>query len=88
MSRAGGFGVLGAVAYNAEQLEEELTWIDEHVDGKPYGVDVVMPASYEGAGNLDPERMEEQLAAMIPEKSCARQFLCARDQPALGLMAL
>ena len=59
VSRAGGFGVLGAVAYSPEQLEEELTWIDAHVDGKPYGVDVVMPAKYEGAeaahqGKLDP----------------------------------
>ena len=27
-------------------------------------------------------------AAMIPEKSCAFQFACARDQAALGLMAL
>ena len=39
VSRAGGLGVLGAVAYSPEQLELELKWIDEHVDGKPYGVD-------------------------------------------------
>ena len=36
-------GVLGALAFTNEQLELELKWIDEHVDGKPYGVDVVMP---------------------------------------------
>ncbi|MBI1884936.1 MAG: nitronate monooxygenase [Chloroflexi bacterium] len=46
VSRAGGMGVLGALAYTPAQLEVELRWIDEHVDGKPYGVDVVMPASY------------------------------------------
>ena len=45
VSRAGGMGVLGALAFSTEQLEIELKWIDEHVDGKPYGVDVVMPAS-------------------------------------------
>ena len=69
VSRAGGIGVLGALAFTEEQLEIELTWIDEHVDGKPYGVDVVMPASYAGAGDLDPEHMSEQLAAMIPEEN-------------------
>jgi len=66
VSKAGGMGVLGALAFSPEQLEIELAWIDEHVEGKPYGVDVVMPASYAGAGNLDPEHMEEQLAEMIP----------------------
>jgi NAD(P)H-dependent flavin oxidoreductase YrpB (nitropropane dioxygenase family) len=45
VSRAGGFGVLGALAFSAEELEQELAWIDKHVDGKPYGVDVVMPAT-------------------------------------------
>ncbi len=48
VSRAGGLGVLGAVAYSPEQLELELKWIDEHVDGKPYGVDTVIPAKYIG----------------------------------------
>ena len=49
VSKAGGMGVLGAVAFAPDQLEVELAWIDEHVDGKPYGVDVVIPAKYEGA---------------------------------------
>ena len=65
VSRAGGFGVLGAIAFPPAQLETELKWIDEHVDGKPYGVDIVMPAKIEG-GNLgfDPAAFE----AMISEK--------------------
>ena len=33
VSNAGGFGVLGAVGFSAEQLEVELEWIDEHVGG-------------------------------------------------------
>ena len=45
VSRAGGFGVLGAIGFSPEQLEIELRWIDEHVGGKPYGVDIVMPAT-------------------------------------------
>ena len=53
VSRAGGLGVLGAVAYSPEQLELELKWIDEHVDGKPYGVDTVIPAQYLGKDDGD-----------------------------------
>ena len=44
VSRAGGMGVLGALYFTPEELEMELKWIDDHVDGKPYGVDLVMPA--------------------------------------------
>ncbi|MBO9504331.1 nitronate monooxygenase [Qipengyuania flava] len=43
VSRAGGCGVLGATRFTPEQLEEELAWIDAHVDGAPYGVDVLVP---------------------------------------------
>src|SRR5256886_15510814 len=67
VSRAGGMGVLGALAFTPEQLEIELSWIDEHVGGKPYGVDVVMPASYAGAGEIDPQHLEDDLQKMIPE---------------------
>jgi len=45
VSKAGGFGVLGAARYNASTLEAELNWIDEHIDGKPYGVDLIAPTS-------------------------------------------
>ncbi|WP_155335521.1 NAD(P)H-dependent flavin oxidoreductase, partial [Acrocarpospora corrugata] len=37
------FGVLGAVAYSPEELDRELSWIDERVGGRPYGVDVLVP---------------------------------------------
>lgn len=43
VSRAGGFGVLGATAFTPEQLEMELKWIDDHIEGKPYGIDVLIP---------------------------------------------
>ncbi|HUY27698.1 MAG TPA: nitronate monooxygenase family protein [Candidatus Binataceae bacterium] len=43
VSKAGGMGVLGATAFTPEQLEVELKWIDDHIDGKPYGVDVLIP---------------------------------------------
>ncbi|MGN6497740.1 MAG: nitronate monooxygenase, partial [Tsuneonella sp.] len=43
VSKAGSFGVLGATRFSPDQLEEELAWIDAHVDGAPYGVDVIVP---------------------------------------------
>jgi NAD(P)H-dependent flavin oxidoreductase YrpB (nitropropane dioxygenase family) len=68
VSRAGGMGVLGALYFTPEELELELKWIDEHVGGKPYGVDVVMPAKYEGADLGDSEELMTRLQAMIPER--------------------
>ncbi|MEH7178562.1 NAD(P)H-dependent flavin oxidoreductase [Neobacillus vireti] len=47
VSKAGGFGVLGGTGFSPELLEQELRWIDEHTGGKPYGVDLLMPATYE-----------------------------------------
>jgi NAD(P)H-dependent flavin oxidoreductase YrpB (nitropropane dioxygenase family) len=72
VSKAGGIGVLGAVGFTPEQLEIELNWIDEHIGGKPYGVDIVIPGKYEGMGELDPAKLEEQLRALIPDQH--RQF--------------
>ncbi|MFJ8932375.1 MULTISPECIES: NAD(P)H-dependent flavin oxidoreductase [unclassified Streptomyces] len=68
ISRAGGFGVLGAVRYAApDELKRDLDWLDEHVDGRPYGLDVVMPAKkVEGVTEADIE-------AMIPPEH--RQFV-------------
>jgi NAD(P)H-dependent flavin oxidoreductase YrpB (nitropropane dioxygenase family) len=66
VSRAGGFGVLGALAFTPDELEIELAWIDDHVDGKPYGVDLVMPANYVGKGGKQPD--EHELRAMIPQE--------------------
>ena len=57
VSKAGGFGVLGAVGFPPEQLEVELKWIDEHVGDRPYGVDIVIPGKYEGMGEVDPKKL-------------------------------
>ncbi|KJC33427.1 nitronate monooxygenase [Bradyrhizobium sp. LTSP857] len=53
VSRAGGFGVLGATVHTPETLERELKWIDEHADGKPYGIDVLIPENISTAGEKD-----------------------------------
>ena len=69
VSKAGGMGVLGALAFSPEELEVELNWIDEHVDGKPYGVDVVMPvkSADREAGLSDAKDLGNQLRAMISQ---------------------
>ena len=70
VSKAGGMGVLGALAFTPEQLEIELTWIDEHCGGKPYGVDVVMPVKTadRDAGIHDTKDLSAQLYGMIGQK--------------------
>ena len=62
VSKAGGLGVLGMARMSAERVHEELTWIDDHIGGKPYGVDILNPASYEDFGDrkFDPERLFPQ----------------------------
>jgi len=68
VSKAGGFGVLGAVGFSLEQLEKELQWINEHIGDKPYGIDTVIPGKYEGMGEIDPEKLEAQLRAAVPQE--------------------
>ena len=68
VSKAGGFGVLGAARLTPEQLEIELNWIDEHIGDLPYGVDIVIPQKYEGMGEMDPDKLEEMLMGMVPDE--------------------
>src|SRR5687768_3027782 len=86
VSRAGGMGVLGAVAYTVDQLRDALDWIDAHVDGKPYGVDVVMPAKYvDGGAGHDQPLDPKQLEAMISPRHRAfiDDLLTAHEVPPL-----
>src|SRR3954468_23787097 len=63
VSRAGGLGVLGCVRFNdTEELERVLTWLDDNTDGKPYGVDIVMPMK------IPTEGTSVDLGALIPEE--------------------
>jgi NAD(P)H-dependent flavin oxidoreductase YrpB (nitropropane dioxygenase family) len=48
VSRAGGMGVLGAVAHSPDQLEIDLRWIEDEIGDRPYGVDLIVPARYAG----------------------------------------
>jgi NAD(P)H-dependent flavin oxidoreductase YrpB (nitropropane dioxygenase family) len=80
VSRAGGYGVLGALAYSPDRLDVELSWIDEHVDGKPYGVDFAMPEKFVGKG----EQFDlDSLQSMIPEEhhQFVEKILAEHDVP-------
>ncbi len=61
VTNAGGFGVLGAVAHSPQRLDSELTWIEEQTGGKPYGVDLLLPAKYVGSdtGGVDPKQARD-----------------------------
>jgi NAD(P)H-dependent flavin oxidoreductase YrpB (nitropropane dioxygenase family) len=66
VSRAGGFGVLGATRHTPQTIEVELNWIDEHVDGKPYGLDVLIPENLITRGEKG--LTARALAARIPQE--------------------
>ena len=63
VSKAGGMGVLGAAGYSPEQLEVELKWIDEHIDGMPYGVDLIVPTSM---ANKDESATADEIEDLVP----------------------
>jgi NAD(P)H-dependent flavin oxidoreductase YrpB (nitropropane dioxygenase family) len=83
VTRAGGMGVLGALVYTPEELERELAWIDENVDGKPYGVDVVIPAAYVGKEEGGLEKLD--LEKLVPDehKAFLEDLLERYDVPKL-----
>ena len=64
VSRAGGFGVLGGSSFTPESLAVELDWIVDHVGGRPFGVDILIPENLE----LGAEFTVDQLADRISER--------------------
>ncbi len=84
VSKAGGLGVLGAVGFSVEQLQQELAWIDERIGDKPYAVDVVIPQRYEGSdGETDADALEQKLKEMVPQQHLdfANQLLSEHGVP-------
>jgi len=62
VSKAGGFGVLGVAGHTPESLEIELNWIDAHINGKPYGVDLIVPTSLaDREGRLTPQELLDRV---------------------------
>jgi len=73
VSRAGGFGVMGAVRFTPEQLETELQWIDDNIDGKPYGIDVLIPEIQAVGHSVTADEIVEQIPAKY--RDVTRQIL-------------
>jgi NAD(P)H-dependent flavin oxidoreductase YrpB (nitropropane dioxygenase family) len=71
VTNAGGLGVLGVTGRSLEDLRIELEWIEKQVQGKPYGVDLLLPVKFVGRdeGGLDAAHLD----ALIPEAH--RRFL-------------
>lgn len=80
VTKAGGFGVLGASTFSPEHLEPELRWIDEHVGGRPYGVDIIIPTAYDHAAEASGDP-----ASLIPagHRAFMDRFLAAEGVPEL-----
>ena len=85
VSKAGGMGVFGAVAHPPDRLEEELDWIDAHIDGKPYGIDLIVPnkIAQESVGGLTRDKVQ----AAIPQEyfQFAAGILAQHDIPSEGV---
>jgi NAD(P)H-dependent flavin oxidoreductase YrpB (nitropropane dioxygenase family) len=88
VTNAGGCGVLGASRHTPEELELELQWIDQHVHGKPYGVDILIPENMVGRDeNIDsatlrarvPDRHKEFVRSLLAEYDVTLDF----DDPLL-----
>jgi NAD(P)H-dependent flavin oxidoreductase YrpB (nitropropane dioxygenase family) len=58
---AGGFAVLGEAMHTPDEIAADIKWIRDRVDGKPFGIDLVLPASVPPSASLD------ELFAKIPE---------------------
>ncbi len=58
---AGGFAVLGEAMHTPDEIVADVKWIRDRVDGKPFGVDLVLPASVPPSGSID------ELTSKIPE---------------------
>lgn len=70
VTNAGGLGVLAATAYTPDELDAQLSWIEEQVGGRPYGIDVLVP---EKVVVGDPDDLITSLRAQIPNEH--RQFI-------------
>lgn len=64
---AGGFAVLGETHRTPDEISADVKWIRERIGTKPFGIDLVLPASVPPSGTID------DLLAQIPETH--RQFI-------------
>jgi len=66
VTNAGAFAVMGETHHTPEEIEADIKWIREKVGNKPFGVDLVFPASVPPMGSI------EELKSKIPTEQ--REF--------------
>ena len=74
---SGAFAVLGEAMHTPDEIAADIQWIRDRIDGKPFGVDLVLPASVPPADTL------EDMMAKIPEtqRKFAQQIKQKYDVP-------
>jgi len=74
---SGAFAVLGEAMHTPDEIAADIKWIRDRVDGKPFGVDLVLPASVPLSGTL------EDLEKKIPDthRAFAQQIKEKYDVP-------
>lgn len=65
VTNEGGLGVLAASGYTPEELDAQLSWIESRIDGRPFGVDLLVPEKFTDA---DSETLLTELRAQIPQQ--------------------
>jgi NAD(P)H-dependent flavin oxidoreductase YrpB (nitropropane dioxygenase family) len=66
--KAGGMGVLGAVRFTPDELSEAIEYVEARIGGRPYGVDIVMPAKTEAVAGMAMDELHDMLEKMIPQE--------------------
>jgi NAD(P)H-dependent flavin oxidoreductase YrpB (nitropropane dioxygenase family) len=63
VSKAGGFGVLGAAGMEPEQLDQALQMLTRECAGKSFGIDLIIPEKYVGReqGGLSLEDLQSRI---------------------------
>jgi len=74
---AGGFAVLGEAMCTPDEIAADIRWLREHLDGRPFGIDLVLPTT------APPSGTPGEFLAEIPEthRQFARQIKEKYDVP-------
>ncbi|MBI2872786.1 MAG: nitronate monooxygenase [Chloroflexi bacterium] len=62
---AGGLGVLGCAGLEPDEIERDVNWLRERIGNKPFGLDILIPAS------VPPSGTREDFEAQIPQEHWA-----------------
>lgn len=68
ITNAGGMGVLGLASMTPGGVHEAMTFVENAVHGKPFGVDVITPVHTSEVDAAGPQQLAAQLRAQIPQR--------------------